>query len=84
MTIKYITDPQVLENIENSEVKVILELEQPLEDLSYKERIQSADVELEHLTETTYRATINEKDLQELIEDPNVQSITTMKYFNYY
>ena len=66
---------EVLKNIENSEVKVILELEQPLEDLSYKERIQSADVDLEHLTETTYRATINEKDLQELIEDSNIKSI---------
>ncbi|MBS3162858.1 S8 family serine peptidase [Candidatus Woesearchaeota archaeon] len=66
---------EVLENIENSEVKVIIELEQPLEDLSYKERIQSADVDLEPLIENVYKATINKEDLQELLEDPNVKSI---------
>ncbi len=72
----------VLENIEETEVKVIVELEQPLEDLSRIEKLQSADVDLQPLTENLYRATIDKQDLNELLLDPNVQSINKDEVFH--
>jgi PGF-pre-PGF domain-containing protein len=74
-------DSIVLETIQKDDVGVIIELGEPLEELSLFEKTQATDVELDHLTGNLYVAKVNEEELQDLLEDPNVVSIKEDEIF---
>ncbi|MDP3728510.1 MAG: S8 family serine peptidase [bacterium] len=78
-----IIEPEVLNTLENNnEVQVIVELKEPLQELSILKQLSTADVELNHFSGNSYAAKVNEEELQELINDPNVKSIQQDEIFH--
>ena len=75
--------PELLESLDQQEqVPVIVELEKTPDELSRLEELAAADVALEHFSGDFYAAKINEEELQELINDPNVKSIQQDEIFH--
>ena len=76
-------ETQVLDMIEHhDEVGVIVKLEKPVEELSFIEKTQASNIEFEHLGGDQYVAKVNEAELQELLQDPNVLSIEEDEIFD--
>lgn len=78
-----ILEPEIIKTLqEQEEVPVIVELEEPLSELSKIEQLSSADVDLNHFSGNSYAAQVNEEELQELLQDPNVKSIKEDEIFH--